>query len=395
MWNWDQGRLDYFQFGVLKKIAKFSMEHDLKSADRQSLSKAVGLPFFPNSTQYLPWRNYSRVFKLGLLVRLDGKYAIPTKLAKILSCDGIITTDEYFHFLSAATSDPSPALQAWDYKASFRYPLLFTLKFLLARASLGINTTKISEVFASYETSNFVGDETDESFIKLIGEKRDCAKVPRQAAESIKVIGQISYLSLEKNKITVSLSQEDASNMFAQLEPIQGEHCKNRDAEIDRITQLFEEFNADLNLDYSTTITSDTEQAGFLGNTTYSEGQKVRKTHLTIERNRKIRQAFFESKPTTTCNFCGVDTAKAYPWSERILDIHHLLPLCSGARTSKNGTILDDLVAICPTCHRGVHRYYDTWLKTQNQRDFVDDNEAKVAYQEAKRNFKAAKNVDA
>jgi predicted HNH restriction endonuclease len=66
-----------------------------------------------------------------------------------------------------------------------------------------------------------------------------------------------------------------------------------------------------------------------------------------------------------------------------------LLPLCSGARTSKDGTMLDDLVAICPTCHRSVHRYYDSWLKTARKKDFVDAVQARQVYQDARSKFRA------
>ena len=123
---------------------------------------------------------------------------------------------------------------------------------------------------------------------------------------------------------------------------------------------------------------------GFSAETTFSEGAKSRKTHLVIERNSKIRSEFFKKYNVSICDFCNLDTAEAYPWTPRVLDIHHLLPLCSGARTSVKGTMLDDLVAVCPTCHRAIHRYYDTWLKTEVQKDFVDAAQAKNVYHKAK-----------
>lgn len=45
MWSWDQGRLDYFQFDNLKKIARFALSHDLRAQDHDALVSAVGLPF--------------------------------------------------------------------------------------------------------------------------------------------------------------------------------------------------------------------------------------------------------------------------------------------------------------------------------------------------------------
>lgn len=51
--------------------------------------------------------------------------------------------------------------------------------------------------------------------------------------------------------------------------------------------------------------------------------------------------------------------------------------------------MLDDLVAVCPTCHRGIHRYYDRWLKDNGKKDFLDAEEARSVYEEAKKEYKA------
>ena len=60
MWSWDQGRLDYFQFDNLKKIARFALKHDLRAQEHDALVDAVGLPFSPKHEAYKPWRNYAR-----------------------------------------------------------------------------------------------------------------------------------------------------------------------------------------------------------------------------------------------------------------------------------------------------------------------------------------------
>ena len=390
MWNWDQGRLDYFQFDNLKKIAKFALKHDLRLTDRKSLHDDTGLPFLPNDDRYPPWRNYSRVFGLSLICARSGKGSCPTKIAHLLASDGGVTTDEYFHFLCEATTDPSPVLTAWNHAAERRYPLLFSLKFLLARAAIGVFTTNISEIVASYDASGFIGDEDQAVFIDLINNGHNADTVDRQAAESIQVIAQISYLSLDKRELTVSLTKEDAAHLFDQLDPIGGEPLADGAEEVFRITNLFEAAVENLELDYATTAVSDVEEAGFSADTTFAEGAKSRKTHLVIERNGKIRLEFFKKNPTVTCDFCATDTSKSYPWTPRILDIHHLLPLCSGARTSRDGTMLDDLVAVCPTCHRGIHRFYDAWLKESGQRDFLDAEQAQMVYEKAKNKYKAA-----
>ena len=67
MWNWDLGRLDYFQFDNLKKIARYALTHDLRLTDRAALVAATGLPFLPDDGRYPPWRNYSRVFRPSMI----------------------------------------------------------------------------------------------------------------------------------------------------------------------------------------------------------------------------------------------------------------------------------------------------------------------------------------
>jgi hypothetical protein len=389
MWNWDQGRLDYFQFDNLKKIAKFALTNDLRLSDGATLTVATGMPFRPNNDdQYPPWRNYSRVFRLSMICAERGAGSEATPLAALLAEDGGITTDEYFHVLAEATTDPSPALQGWNHTAALRYPLLFALKLLLARAAIGIDTTNISEIVAAYDASDFLGDEGQEDFIALVTAGHDTATVGRQAAESIQVIAQISYLSLEKRTVTVSLSQEDAINLFDQLHPITGKPLPSGADEVFRLTSLFQAAVDQLELDYATTAVSDVEEAGFSAATTFAEGAKSRKTHLIIERTSKIRTEFFKLNTSTVCDFCAMDTLKSYPWTPRILDIHHLLPLCSGTRTAIRGTSFDDLKAVCPTCHRGIHRYYDRWLKTAAQKDFVDALQARQVYDQAKNEFR-------
>jgi len=378
MWSWDQGRLDYFQFDALRKIAKFAVANDLKNVTIDAISAAVGLPFLPNDPKYRPWRNYSRTFKLSMIATDGGAGSKATPIAHLLAADGKVTTDEYFHFLAEATTSPSPALAEWDASAEMRYPLLFSLKYLLARAAVGDQVTTLAEIVNAYADTGFRGDEDQTAFLGIIGKPRPDVADPRQANESLRVLAQISYLNSTKKTISVSLDKDDALDIFEQLSPIGGVHDVDGDAEIQRIAKLYPSAVSDFELEYSHTIVSDAVQAGF------AEGTRVERTHLKIERNAKLRQAYFEANPTSVCDFCETDTHETYPWSPRILDIHHVLPLCSGARTTKNGTVLDDLVANCPTCHRAVHRYYGQWLNDHGRKDFEDAKEARAIYEEAK-----------
>ena len=383
MWRFDQGRIEYFQFDELRKIAKFAIANDLKAASRGPLVSATGLPFLPANNAYPPWRNYSRVFRTAMLVAKIGNVARPTRVAELLARDGVVTSDDYFHFFAQAFTDPAPSFQEWAPSQSPRFPLLFALKFLLARSVLGEPVVAIREIVGAYSKSGFDGDEDQSAYLGL-AKKQWSSGDHRQARESIQIIGQLSYLSASSSEVTVSLEDDDALDLFESLQAIRGQQKGDSEHEIMRIAGLFESAVAGLDIDFSKTVFDDAVETGF------TEGTRVEKTHIVLERNSAIRKAFFDKNPTTTCDFCARDTNSEFPWSDRVLDIHHVLPLCSGTRSDRSGTVLGDLVAVCPTCHRAVHRFYTQWLKTHSKKDFADAAEARAVYDEAKSKRKNA-----
>lgn len=380
MWRFDQGRIEYFQFDEIRKLAKYAITHDLKSAKRDPLVAATGLPFLP--VKYMPWRNYSRVFRTAMLVSEINDTAKPTKIAYLLAEDGKITSDEYFHFIAQTFTAPAPSFKEWMKTDSPRFPLLFSLKFLLAKAIIGENLVQYSDIISAYEVSGFDGDE-DQSAFEGIAKKEYSEADNRQARESIQVISQISYLSATSTAVTISLDGATALDVFKGLSALRGVQASDRDIEILRLADMYEAAVSGINLDYTNTAANQVIEAGF------SEGTRVERTHLVLERNAGVRSAFFAGNPTAECDFCGRDTQAEFPWVDRVLDIHHVLPLCSGTRSTKKGTDLTDLVAVCPTCHRAVHSFYAKWLKKAGRKDFVDANEAQAVYNAAKADRKS------
>jgi len=384
MWKWDQGRMEYFQYDTLRTIAEFVLKYDLKNSDPDFIREQTGLAFAAPAT-HSPWRNYSRIFKLCLIVSESNGVAVPTDIARILARTGTVTCDEYLHFLVEATTSPSPALSEWTTNLPIRHPLCFSLKYILAKAAgLNENITPINEVIGAYFQSGFSGDEDDTSFLNLMSERENYSGAVtqfdiRQARESLKFISQISYLHCDSGNIIASLNQEDAFEIFHAISPISGPREENKDLEIQRLATLFRDGSEHTFFDYNNTIISDVLESGF------TEGSKVKKTHIVIERNSKLRDQFFKRSPTAICDACELDTHKKYPWVNRILDLHHVLPLSSGTRVdSRRGTMLDDLVPICPTCHRAVHRFYESHLKNEQRKDFLNQTEAKFVYTQAK-----------
>lgn len=393
MWHWDQGHLSYFQFESLQRIASFVVAHDFKNSDRSVLFQETGLPFRAPDT-HSAWRNYSRALKLCLLVYEQGDQSLATPVAQILSQRGVVTCDEFMHFLVEASTEPSPALEGWTPDANFRYPLLFSLKYLLAKTAINAGSfASLNEIIGAYRISEMTGDEDASAFAQCLrntsgfesaGESAP-ANLRRQSKESLRVISQISYLHLTGGKpprIEVSLDPLDAHTIFESLNAIGGPRASNRELEINRLANLFSAGSVADFFDYPNTILSDVVESGFV------EGNKVKKTHVTIERNRNLRKAFFDMRPTSICDLCRLDTARTYEWTNRILDIHHLLPLSSGTQVEARGTTFDDLVPICPTCHRATHRYYDRWLKKNDRKDFLNAGEARNVYAALKNDFR-------
>lgn len=389
MWKWDQGRMQYFQYDILRTMASFIVEYDFKNTDPSFIRQATKLDFSAPRT-HSPWRNYSRIFKLCLLVYESEGIAIPTDAAKILSRPGMVTCDEFIHFLVEATTDPSPALSDWAKleSGSIRSPLCFSLKYLLAKVA-GLNEfiTPINEIISAYVYSGFNGGEEDTDFLDLLGKRSHFPDITRhgdlrQARESIKFISQISYLYNSGSNIVASLSQEDAHDIFHSINPISGPRCSNGNDEIQRLASFFRDGTEHDFFEYKGTILSNVLESGF------HEGSKVKKTHIIIERNTKLRNLYFDKFPSPICRSCQMDTSKKYPWVNRILDLHHILPLSSGTRVdSRTGTLLEDLEPVCPTCHRAIHRYYDDYLKKNEKNDFDNKDEAQEIFFQAKQSI--------
>ena len=106
--------------------------------------------------------------------------------------------------------------------------------------------------------------------------------------------------------------------------------------------------------------------------------------HFRTERSANLRRFFFADKNVYICDACNTNPKDMYPWIDNILEIHHLLPLSSSVMMNSKGTSIDDVVAICPNCHKSIHTYYKIWLETNNQEDFVSKLQAKQAYEDAK-----------
>jgi len=55
-----------------------------------------------------------------------------------------------------------------------------------------------------------------------------------------------------------------------------------------------------------------------------------------------------------------------------------------GYSITGEGTSLEDIVGLCPNCHRSVHVYYKRWFERSSINDFLSKDEAREVYQSAK-----------
>ena len=387
MWRWDQGRLTYFSSGKIRKIASSIIELDgvdLDATDdplRAVMPSAVGLPFKP--TNYRVWRNYARVFKiLGLASNIDQRL-IATKLCKKLVQQGneYFSYDEYFQYIAKTFYYPSPIFQQYESASPQSFPFCAVLKFLIAKGyTTGEPFTTLEEIFSVLIGNNVTGLEPITEYkifpaTTLVGKGDQF----RQVREMLIFISQISYLSWLDNKFFIDLSAISAlttNEIETLVSPIVRQRNSDTELEIQNIFNI------------SSTSDIDFKEPASQDDIIFTEGDKIRVTHLRTERNRKVIQHYFNNSPNPKlCDVCDIEVAKRYPWLHNLIEVHHILPLSSPLHVDKAGTSIDDLVGVCPNCHRATHAFYRGYLAEQNLVDFTSEDHARDVYYQVKSQF--------
>jgi hypothetical protein len=88
------------------------------------------------------------------------------------------------------------------------------------------------------------------------------------------------------------------------------------------------------------------------------EGKTTRVTLTTRERSRELRVLALANRGTV-CEICGFDFAVIYgEFARNCVEVHHL-ELLSGAGRDGVTTALDDVLVVCPNCHRALHQFRD------------------------------------
>jgi hypothetical protein len=381
LWRFDQGRLDYFQFDEIRRIAialaeidgiqKPSVENDIL---RQVLSNHTARPFAP--TNYTVWRNYKRVFGCLLLATDIAGNIVCTDLCKILANDnGDIDIDDYLRHFSINFYYPSPIFEGYNNNDKQVFPVISIIKLLISRFLLNGNISISTDEIANYLIANdTTGLEPIDFYANL--NPRQFQDDFRQPRELIRFISQFSFLKWSNPNLYLEVtSKEEALQILELLEPQLIARQPLAGAELLRLGSNFQG-TALGDLTISQTNVIDTE---------FTEGSKVRVTHLRTERSAKLKDFYFaNTEHPHICDMCAMDTVQRYPWADRIIELHHLLPLSSPVRVETGKTSINDIAGVCPSCHRATHKFYSRWLKVNNLKDFQNYEEARHVYEEAK-----------
>lgn len=388
-WRWDQGRIDYFRFDNIKSIAKVLAGLDGVSLGagqqdnlREPLRTQTGLPFAVPATHKI-WRNYGRVLECCFLASDPNRVLTITDVCRRLAgeTNPPVNVDEYLSFLAPRFYYPFPAFDNYEANVPRCFPFCATLKYLLAKSSTSEEESiSLDDIFSYIIGNGCLGTEPLGYFLELqptSHTSRGAQK--RQVRELLIFFSQFSFLKWHRNRLFLDIRSGDSESIAAARQMAEPIASTRAEVGADEILALGSGFTQPMT---ATVDTTRREPADVL----FTEGHRVRVTHLRTERSPYLRRLLFaNSRQAYTCNMCGRNMRRMYPWTDNILEVHHLLPLSSALTITSTGTSLQDVVPLCPNCHRSVHVYYKQWLNNHSLEDFRSHAEAGQVYAESKR----------
>lgn len=368
---------------MLKEIAKTLLKFDnvdvsaCEQLFRNALVLDTGMPFLPE--HYTIKRNYSRVFQCSFLANFIGNKIVVTDICRDLANDegNIKSVDDYLFNYIPKFRFPFPAFDNYNTSEQRIYPFCAIIKMLLAKQEMGIESKlSLDDIFTVIIGNKCTGFEDIDFYKTLTPSTYQYTDTERrQLREMVIFISQLSVLKVYDGYLYLDDINENAKNeMLSQfLKP------ENRFPKAERIEEFFEMTSIAKKIIIPTFEVFTAEPADI----EFIEGNKKRVEHFRVERSGLLRKYYRQVNPTPVCCACGADMSTRYPWTEYMLDIHHLLPLSSSVAISSHGTSLADIVGLCPSCHRAVHMYYRKWLKANEQSDFNSKQEAHDVFLQA------------
>ena len=380
-WRWDQGRLQYFRYETIVKLAAV-----LESLDgvalgngpdllRVPLTSATELPFLP--VHYKVWRNYARVFECALLAtRVNGRLIATDLCRKVAKNPTLFPPDEYLNFVFSHFALPFPAFDDYDATTAPTFPFVAILKSAISAGPAGIS---LDDVFSRVIGNDCTGLEPLDHYRDLgLTSRKPMGDEERQVREMLVFMGQCSFLKWFDGRLYIDSSIEDIEGILKAVTPVL--RPKRSGIPEEEFLAIATVGRADARLRRDVVL-KDREPL----QTSFQEGGKIFGTHGKIERSPLVRRKFFEAHPDTICNACSLNTKVRYPWTDNILELHHILPLAASLNANGTTTLLDDLVALCPSCHKSIHVFYRIKLREWGIEDFGSKKMALDVYEMAKR----------
>ncbi len=377
-WRWDQGRLDYFLYENVVRTARVLAGLDGVPLDgrddllRAPLMQGVELPFAPS--HYKVWRNYARVFACSMLATQVNHRLVVTDLCRRLAnAETAYSPDQYLNFVFSRFTLPFPAFDDYNANIAPSFPFVATLKYVFSHPNTGAT---LSDVF-SYVIGNGCTGREDLSFYLSLQPtgRKPIGDEERQVREMMVFMGQTSYLKWMNRRLLPDTS--DVHEILKVTTPaVLGPRKPLGAEEFLSLTSL----NSDLVL-RRLDITMRDREVPLQG---FEEGRRVFKTHGRIERSPLVRRAYFKEHPDLICDTCRLNVRTVYPWTENLLELHHVLPLSASINVNGTTTVLDDLVPLCPSCHKGIHAFYRVKFDEWGIQDFGSKKMAHDVYAMAK-----------
>lgn len=388
-WRCDQGRLAYFQLAEVSNLAQalnaFDGQTLPQGSDPDTLRKLLesysDRPFLP--AHYKVWRNYGRVFGFLMLATKVGDIVACTDLCKKVA-SGELSGDDYLLHISQNFSYPSPVFEDYEVSGDQVWPFCAVIKLLISKFVNKANPLISIEEIIEYLRGNSIDGSEPLEYYKTISktgyriESGDDAY--RQIRELILFISQFSFLKWDNPYLILDVSTVDeALKIGSAFNPNKMQRLVDRSAELIQRGSLASASFSKIHPIESTLNTFDID---------FTEGARAKSLHLRIERSAKLKEMYFaRATNPSVCNMCSRDTLDHYPWTDRLIEVHHLLPLSSPIKVENQSTSLKDVVGLCPTCHRAAHKFYSSWLKEHNLADFKTPADAKATYELAKNFF--------
>jgi hypothetical protein len=388
-WRFDQGRLQYFQIDEIKKIAQAlnvldgfkKPAADEKDVVREVLSHYSGLPFSPND--YTVWRNYGRVFEIMLLATTSHDHILATNLCKSIANNPAgLDSDDYLAYFSQNFYYTSPIFEGYEFSGARLYPCLAIIKFLISELIIkGKDYITIDEICTYLVPNDITGHEDIDFFSKLKPKKYNGGD-PRQLRELVSFISQFSFLKWERPNLYIE--SRNKSELYAIEKLMMPRISKNYPDKTAAIMDMGAYIGSTRNSFGNITLTAHSHD-----DVEFTEGAKIRVSHVRAERSNKLRNFYFKKISNAhICRMCDLDTASKYPWANHVIELHHLLPLSSPIRVENNTTSIKDLVGLCPSCHRATHKFYSKWFSHTKTSDFISYEQAMYVYNSAKSQVK-------